>query len=185
MSPSAAPENTARPVKPAGLWRRLVALFYDLVAVLAIVMVVGLLCQIATGGQLISSGPRTVIAWWYQPLQLIVVMAYFVVSWLRGGQTLGMRPWYLRLRMAGGGAITAPAALVRALAAAAPLLLLALTPVIGPRAASLVVTATWTLMFAVTLFDRRARALHDIIAGTELVRFTPRSARRDQADAPE
>src|SRR5690348_5071617 len=81
---------------PCPLWRRLTALVYDLLAVVAIVMVVGLLCQLATGGQVVATGALTTIAWWCQPLQGLLVAAYFVVSWLRGGQTLGMRPWHIR-----------------------------------------------------------------------------------------
>src|SRR5579859_4442300 len=88
MTSSTAPNPVSCP-----LWRRLIALVYDLLAVIAIVMVVGYVCQRLTGGTLISTDGHAQIAWWYQPLQALVVSAYFVVSWLRGGQTLGMRPW--------------------------------------------------------------------------------------------
>ena len=43
------------PTPQAPLWRRLAALVYDLLAVVAIVMVTGLLCQMATRGQLTDS----------------------------------------------------------------------------------------------------------------------------------
>ena len=105
------------------LWRRLLALFYDLAAVLAIVMVVGLLCQLATHGELITSGTQVQIAWWYQPLQGAVVAAYFLLSWLRGGQTLGMRPWRIRVTAIDGGRVTPRQALIRLIVAALPLLL--------------------------------------------------------------
>ncbi|SEJ41753.1 RDD family protein [Frateuria terrea] len=156
---------------PCPLWRRLTALVYDLLAVMAIVMVVGLLCQLATGGQVVATGARTTIAWWYQPLQGLVVGAYFVVSWLRGGQTLGMRPWHIRVVGADGGKVAPGQALRRVVVAALPLLLLGLAPWLGLRGAVWAVLIGWALWFAPALVDARRRALHDIAAGTELRRI--------------
>jgi uncharacterized RDD family membrane protein YckC len=152
------------------LWRRLIALVYDLLAVLAIVMVVGLLCQLATHGQLISTGAGVHIAWWYQPLQMLMVAAYFVVSWLRGGQTLGMRPWRIRLTAGNGGPVSFQQALLRLLVAALPLLLLLLAPVFGPRAALWAVAGAWLIWFGTALVTPHRRALHDLAAGTEICR---------------
>ncbi len=164
------PANQAQPypARPCPLWRRLLALVYDLLIVIAIVMVVGLLCQLATGGQLIQTGAQTVIPAWYRPLQGLVVAAYFISSWLRGGQTVGMRPWHIRLTRADGGTPTLQQALLRMLVAAAPLLLLMLQPMLGLRATLWTVLLVWAGWFAVALFDPRRRALHDIVAATEL-----------------
>jgi uncharacterized RDD family membrane protein YckC len=156
---------------PCPLWRRLAALVYDLLAVVAIVMVVGLLCQLATGGRLVATGTHVEIAWWYPPLQGLVVASYFVASWLRGGQTLGMRPWQLRLVASTGDAPTPGQALRRLLVASAPLLLLELAPWLGMRASLWALAGAWALWFAPTLFDPRRRALHDLAAGTELRRM--------------
>jgi uncharacterized RDD family membrane protein YckC len=156
---------------PCPLWRRLSALVYDLLAVVAIVMVVGLLCQLATGGQVVATGAHAVIAWWYQPLQGLVVGAYFVVSWLRGGQTLGMRPWRIRVVAADGGKVRPGQALRRVIVAALPLLLLGTAPWLGLRGALWAVLAGWALWFAPALIDPRRRALHDMAAGTELRRI--------------
>ncbi|HET6807386.1 MAG TPA: RDD family protein [Frateuria sp.] len=153
------------------LWRRLAALVYDLLAVVAIVMVVGLLCQLATGGQVVAAGAHATIAWWYQPLQGLVVGAYFGVSWWRGGQTLGMRPWHIRVVGTDGGRVSPGQALGRVVVAALPLLLLALAPWLGLRGAVWAVLAGWALCFAPALFDPRRRALHDLAAGTELHRI--------------
>ncbi|MGN2249156.1 RDD family protein [Frateuria sp. GZRe14] len=153
------------------LWRRLTALVYDLLAVVAIVMVVGLLCQLATGGQVVAAGAHATIAWWYQPLQGLVVAAYFVISWLRGGQTLGMRPWRIRVVGADGGKVLPGQALRRVIVAALPLLLLGLAPWLGLRIAVWAVLVGWALWFATALVDRRRRAVHDLAAGTELRRF--------------
>ncbi|WP_425490459.1 RDD family protein [Dyella mobilis] len=153
------------------LWRRLIALVYDLVAVLAIVMVVGLVCQLATHGQLITTGTQVHIAWWYQPLQAIVVAAYFVVSWLRGGQTLGMRPWRIRVTNGNGAPLTWQQALIRALVAALPLLFLFLAPVLGLKPVLWAVAGGWIAWFAAALFVPRRRAVHDLAAGTEIHRI--------------
>ncbi|EIL99562.1 transporter [Rhodanobacter thiooxydans] len=152
-------------------WRRLLALVYDLLIVLAIVMVVGLVCQLATGGNLIRTGARTVVPVWYQALQGAVVVAYFISSWRRGGQTLGMRPWRIRLTRDDGGRPTLQQALIRVLVAGAPLMLLLLEPVIGLRATLWTLLAVWAGWFAVALVDPRRRALHDIVAGTEIRRL--------------
>ncbi|HET6431716.1 RDD family protein [Dyella sp.] len=156
---------------PCPLWRRLIALVYDLLAVVAIVMVVGLVCQLATGGRVVTTGAQTAIAWWYRPLQAVVVSAYFVVSWLRGGQTLGMRPWHLRVTARDGTAAGLRQALVRVVVAGLPLALLALAPLLGLRGALWATLAGWVVWFAPALVDRRRRALHDIAAGTEVRRF--------------
>lgn len=154
------------------LWRRLFALLYDLVAVLAIVMVVGLLCQLATHGELITAGKQVHIAWWYQPLQGLTVAMYFLVSWLRGGQTLGMRPWRIRVAAGDGARLTARQACVRLIVAALPLLLLALAPAVGLRAALWAVAIAWLAWFGVAMFDPRRRAVHDLAAGSDVRRMS-------------
>lgn len=162
------PANPATTDIPCPPWRRLLALAYDLLIVVAIVMVVGLLCQLATGGKLIRTGATTVVPVWYQALQGAVVAAYFISSWRRGGQTLGMRPWRIRLTRDDGGAPSLQQALIRALVAAAPLVVLLLAPVAGLRVTLWTLLAVWAGWFAVALFDPRRRALHDIAAGTEI-----------------
>ena len=153
------------------LWRRLIALIYDLVAVLAIVMTVGLVCQLATGGQLITTGAQVHIAWWYQPLQALVVAAYFVFSWLRGGQTLGMRPWRIRVTTREGTRLSLWQAILRAMVAALPLLLLLLAPALGLRTALWFVLGLWGIWFATSLVDSRCRPIHDLVAVTEIRRI--------------
>ncbi len=155
--------------RPSSLTRRLAGLIYDLVAVVAIVMVVGLICQAATMGQLVRTDAGVVIAWWYRPLQYVVVVAYFVVSWLRGGQTLGMRPWRMRLRTTQGRRIHWKVALVRAAVVSLPLLLLSLGDVLSPRLSMLTALGVWVIFYAVALVNPRRRALHDMVAGTEIV----------------
>ncbi|WP_049623122.1 RDD family protein [Frateuria defendens] len=151
---------------PCPPWRRLLALLYDLLAVLAIVLAVGLACQLATGGRLIGGDGHARIPWWYQPLQGLVVAAYFLVSWRRGGQTLGMRPWRIRLVTREGHQPGWPQAMLRLLASAPPLLALGLAPWLGVRGALWALLAGWALWLAPMLLDRRRRTLPDLAAGT-------------------
>lgn len=152
------------------LWRRLFALLYDLVAVLAIVMAVGLACQLATHGRLIDTGRRVHIAWWYQPLQGLVVATYFLASWLRGGQTLGMRPWRIRVTTRDGAGLTLRQALLRLVVAALPALALLLAPAVGLPTALWAMAAGWLAWFGLAFFDRRRRTVYDLAAGSEVRR---------------
>jgi uncharacterized RDD family membrane protein YckC len=95
-------------------------------------------------------------------------MAYFTSSWRRGGQTVGMRPWRIRVTREDGGTPSIQQALIRALVAAAPLVLLMLEPVIGLRPTLWTLLGVWAAWFAVALFDSRRRALHDFAAHTEI-----------------
>jgi len=153
------------------LWRRLAALVYDLLAALAIVMVVGLVAQLATGGHLIGTGTQVVIPAWYRPLQALVLGGYFAASWRYGGQTLGMRPWRVQLRAGAGGAASWRQVLLRLLVAASPLGLLWLAPSLGLRTALWAMLLAWVLWFVSALFDPQRRALHDLLAGTRLQRL--------------
>ncbi|MEX1829262.1 RDD family protein [Luteibacter sp. CQ10] len=160
--------NAASVIAPA--WRRFAAIVYDLLAVVAIVMVVGLIAQVVTGGR-IADERGHLLAWWYQPLQGLVVGAYFFVSWTRGGQTLGMRPWRIRVTDAAGRAAGGRRGLIRLVVAALPLLLLALYPLTSLRVALAAPLVGWALLLLPALFDHRRRGVHDMLAGTEVRRL--------------
>jgi uncharacterized RDD family membrane protein YckC len=155
---------------PAPAWRRFAAIVYDALAVVAIVMVVGLLAQFATGGALFDTKGH-LLAWWYQPLQGAVVGAYFLLSWVRGGQTLGMRPWRIRVTDAQGAPASWRRGVVRLAVAALPLLLLTLYPLTSLETALWAPVAGWVLLLLPAFFDRRRRAVHDMAAGTEIRRI--------------
>ncbi|HEY9133551.1 MAG TPA: RDD family protein, partial [Dyella sp.] len=111
------------------------------------------------------------LTWWFQPLQYVVISAYFAGSWLRGGQTLGMRPWRIRLRSANGAPVAWRQAAVRLVVAWLPIFALELQGWTGTRIAVYVSLGCWAIWFAVALVDGRKRALHDMLAGTELRRI--------------
>ncbi|MEA3149437.1 MAG: hypothetical protein QOD56_376 [Gammaproteobacteria bacterium] len=79
----------------AGFGRRAAALIYDGFLLAALLM-------IYTGGVLIFTRhamlPETAGAWAYLYRAGIVgvIAAYYLLNWMRSGQTLGMRAWHLR-----------------------------------------------------------------------------------------
>ena len=159
--------------QPASIPRRLAALLYDLLIVLALLLVVALSAQLATQARLIGMhGGHAQVPLLYQLLQLCVVCAYFVLSWTLGGQTIGARAWRLRVVAVGTSAVPRIGrALLRAGSAALPLLALLLGYLWAPRAALLAVAALWLIDYAALLFDRARRTLHDRFSGTQVVRL--------------
>jgi uncharacterized RDD family membrane protein YckC len=98
----------------AGFGRRFAALVYDAFLLAALLM-------IFTGGALFFTHgaaivPATAGAWVYvyRAGLVLVIGGYYVLNWLRSGQTLGMRAWRIHVVMASGGALTWQAALLRA-----------------------------------------------------------------------
>ncbi|HTD73019.1 MAG TPA: RDD family protein [Steroidobacteraceae bacterium] len=98
----------------AGFGRRVAALVYDAFLLAALLM-------IFTGGALFFTHgaaivPATAGAWVYvYRLGLVLVIAgYYVLNWLRSGQTLGMRAWRIRAVTAAGKALHWQAAVLRA-----------------------------------------------------------------------
>ena len=157
---------------PASIAPRLAALLYDLLIALALLLVVGLLAQLATHARLVTMrGGHAQVPLAYQGLQLAVLTGYFVLSWWRGGQSIGARAWRLRVLAADGAPPRLPRALLRALLAAAPLLALLLGRVAPPRVTLLAVAALWMIDYAAPPFDRARRTLHDRFSGTRLVRL--------------
>ena len=124
-----------------GLARRLASLLYEAVLVFAVAFSAGF-------AFLLASGAAPLQGWLvhaHQLFLLAVLAAYFLWCWLRGGQTLAMKAW--RIRLVG---VTPRKALVRFLLA------LALVPTgIG---------LAWALV------DRDRQFLHDRLAGTRLER---------------
>jgi uncharacterized RDD family membrane protein YckC len=89
------------------LWR-LLALFYDLWPVLALWMLLSAAFTVAYtwAGHPARDNipPFSALQWLLWLGCWLLAGAYATVSWRRGGQTLGMRPWRLRLVAADGAA---------------------------------------------------------------------------------
>ena len=86
----------------------------------------------------------------FQAYLMLLAAAYFIIQWIRGGQTLPMKTWHIRLVSRDGGAVSCHQALIRYIAA----------------------MASWLTLGAGYLWavvDRDRQFLHDRLAGTRLV----------------
>ena len=86
----------------AGFFRRLGAMFYDLLLLLAVMMVVTAVLLPLTGGEAITSDRYGAWEYAYQALLVVIVIVFFGLFWTRRGQTLGMVAWRLRLEREDG-----------------------------------------------------------------------------------
>jgi len=95
-----------------GLLRRTGAIFYDALLLAAVLFVAAALVLLFTGGKAVKP---------YNPLfsayLFLVCLLYFAWPWVRGGQTLGMKTWRLRVQRADGGTLTWRDAVLRFLTA--------------------------------------------------------------------
>lgn len=88
---------------------RLLALLYDLFPVAGLWFVVAAVF-VAVNGDAVTGGALGMVEF---TVLWLVTGGYAVASWRRGGQTLGMRPWRLRVVDKDGGAASVRALVVR------------------------------------------------------------------------
>jgi uncharacterized RDD family membrane protein YckC len=144
MSRPTSPVNPDHSVTP-GLARRLAALLYDWLLLFALMLVATSLITLPLG---MPTGMGLAL---FQALIFVVIpAAFFIGFWRRGGQTLGMRSWRIRLVTDDGRSITTAAALRRLVSA-----LVSLLPC--------------GLGFFWILFDPQRLAWHDRLSRTRLV----------------
>jgi uncharacterized RDD family membrane protein YckC len=135
-------------VTPAGAWRRGVALAVDLIVVV-ILWTVGI--QLALGLARIAARLDLVAEAFGRTWQLVVPVAYFVLSHGTGGQTVGKYLLGVRVVDEGG----APIGYLRAL---------------GRCVATVVAAIPFGIGLAVAGVRRDRRGFHDLLAGTRVVR---------------
>lgn len=167
-------------VRPS-LFRRLASLGYEGLVVTAIALVGGFAFA---GGAAALKGvlapadatePGVLERVMLQAFVLLLLGAYFVRSWVRGGQTLALRAWHLRVVRADGGSIDVRRALARFVLA-------------GGALGSGLVAALWLWRYpgsiagwlalvpasvdvAWAIGDRDRQFLHDRLSGTQVVRI--------------
>ena len=148
-------------------------MLYEGVLLFAVAFVATWLFQLAAGGTIAAGN------WRRNALQIYLLLmfaAYFLWCWLRGGQTLAMKTWRVRVVARDGGPLSPRAALLRLAGAC-----------VSVGALCVAVAAAWMMrnpwlalvMLAVcglglgwALFDRDRQFLHDRLAGTRLVLVT-------------
>jgi uncharacterized RDD family membrane protein YckC len=177
--PSTMEVPASRPdlARPA-LARLLASMLYEGLAVAAILLagaaaVVGFAAA-ARGGQALQTGPAEQAL--LQVFLAGLLGAYFVRCWTRGGQTLAMRAWKLRVVMPDGAPLGYGRAAARfALASVifGPALVAAAYLWRHPEARAAWIAAAPALAdLAWPLVDRDRRLLHDRLTGTRII-FAP------------
>jgi uncharacterized RDD family membrane protein YckC len=139
-----------------GLFRRLAAILYDAVLVLALVAaaftLVYLPLALGLGLEDLRQYPlyrHAMTAW-----MLFVGIGFHLWFWTHGGQTLGMRAWRMRLFSSDGAKVSLKQALIR-------------------YAIAILSVAAAGLGFLWILWDKDKRAWHDMASGTRLVLVDP------------
>lgn len=163
-----------------GVARRLAAFVYEGVLLFGVVVLVGLPYSVLTQQRHAMQGQTGL-----QIVVFVALLLYFVTFWTRGGQTVAMRAWHVRLLTAAGAPVTPLRALARYLLAwlwFAPALLAA--HLAGLHSAS----AIFTLLFvgvlayaALASLHPQRQFLHDVLCGTRLVSWRPDASRRAQS----
>jgi uncharacterized RDD family membrane protein YckC len=131
--------------RAASLARRLAAALYDALLVVAL-MFIATFPFLAFFGDATHGWRRHLLQAWI----VFVIGAYFVWFWTRGGQTLPMKTWHIRLARLDGTPVNAARAIHRYVIA-------------------LLGTAAFGLGFLWALLDRDRQFLHDRLSGTVLM----------------
>jgi uncharacterized RDD family membrane protein YckC len=151
------------------LRRRLAAMLYEALLLFGVVFATGLLFDTLT-----QSRHALMLRHVRQLILFIVLGLYFVFFWSRGGQTLAMKTWRIRLITENGERVRPVKAFVRYLLAWMWFL-----PAVGLDYAlglkgwtSVCVLATGMLLWAATIrLNPDRQFLHDTLAGTRLISY--------------
>lgn len=148
---------TLSPPAPVSLFKRLLAIIYDLFLIIALCMIVASVVSIFNtfimndGNAITEQHPLYII---HQIIILgtlfITGLSFYVYFWSHGGQTLGMKTWMLRLVSVDGSAITRKQASIRALVA-------------------ILSWSVFGLGFLWCLIDTKKRTWHDIASASYLL----------------
>lgn len=136
------------PARPASLLRRLGAMVYDSLLVLALLFMVTVPFIAVRQGEPVEPGGNLL----YQLSLALIIYVFFTGFWAYSGRTLGMQSWGLRVVAADGTPPSFAAASVRFIAA-----LLSWAPL--------------GLGFLWQLWDRDQLTWHDRLSGTRLMHY--------------
>ncbi len=131
---------------PAGLLRRLLSLAYEALLLVAVLAFAAMPYVVLT-----RAVEHSIARPLLQLYLALVAGAYFVWQWRRGGRTLPMKTWRLRVVARGGGTLSLRQAVLRYCVALAGLL-------------------AFGSGFAWAIVDREHQFLHDRLAGSRIVK---------------
>lgn len=124
---------------------------YDLLLLAGLLMATSYAVIISRGGDPVPAGHVL-----YRTFLLAQIAGFFIFFWWRGGQTLGMRAWHIRVETSDGRPLTVALACLRVVAATISI-------------AALGLGVVWALV------DPQGRCWHDRLTGTRVVRCGPGS----------
>jgi uncharacterized RDD family membrane protein YckC len=127
------------------LFRLLASILYDGLLLIAVLFAATFLFLMLFGSA--TEPPKR---YFLQVYLWLVAAVYFICCWLRGGQTLAMQTWRIRLTNHAGGSVSLNQAVMRYVLASLGLLF-------------------FGAGFLWAVFDRQGLFLHDRLAGSRLV----------------
>ncbi|MGE5171294.1 MAG: RDD family protein [Rudaea sp.] len=167
--------DTSPPALPvAGLARRLGALLYEALLLVAMAFVVGFLFLPLVSPSAARDAALSVPPLFARAMLFCALVAgaavYYAWCWSDGRRTLPQKTWRLRLVVPGGGRVTWRRALARYAAGwIGPALAMAGYAALRPFGHAPEAIALFALNYAFALVDRDRQFLHDRIAGTRLI----------------
>jgi uncharacterized RDD family membrane protein YckC len=97
----------------AGFGRRFAALLYDAMLLAALLMLFTAGALFFTHGAALTHGSVGSWVYLYRAGLVLVIAGYYLLNWLKSGQTLGMRAWRLRALTDTGKPLTFKSAALR------------------------------------------------------------------------
>jgi uncharacterized RDD family membrane protein YckC len=135
---------------PAGLARRLGAMLYDALLLLALWFLATACFLPFTGGEAVTWSRAPLLAFVHRTSLIALLVGFYGTFWTRRGQTLGMASWRIRVERTDGALLRWRDVFVRIAAATVSLL---------------AAGAGWLWV----LVDQERRAWHDILSHTRVV----------------
>lgn len=167
-----APTDAGKPMSTPGLARRLAAFVYEGVLLFGVTMISGYLYSSLTQQRHALQGKAGL-----QAFMFVVLGIYFAWFWSRGGQTVAMKAWNIRLVTADGQAVSQARALLRYVLAwlwFMPALATAyLADLHGPGAITTLLLAGVFTYAALTRLRPDRQFWHDAVCDTRLVDWRP------------
>lgn len=163
---------------PALLKRRLACMLYESMLVFGVVFIAGLLLDTLTQSRHALTMRHTRQFWLF-----LVLGAYFLYFWMRGGQTLAMKTWHIKLEAPGTASVPFSNAALRYLLAWMWFLpAMALNFALGLKEwEGIGVIAAGMCLWALTAkLDKDGQFLHDKLAGTRLISLIPTKTLRSK-----
>ena len=158
---------------PAGLARRFAAFLYDGALLFGVVFFAGFLYSVLTRQGHALQGRHGLMAVAY----VVVPALYFVGLWTRGGQTLAMKTWHLRVTDAAGQPLRIGRAVLRYafswLWFLPALVCFKLTGLQGGGALSALLLAGMAGYLLIARLHPQRLMLHEVISGTRVITQLP------------